>query len=118
MLGNVILANAFSLSMIPIVEGDEAKLKVRRISIQEAKELLANVFTSAIGHQSTAKLLTQLLGVNVPVNRTEIKLERGQQLIVFQLLIRLQEGQVLSHEELEQLYQQGKVVFYVVQLSS
>jgi len=58
---------------------------------------------SAVGHESTAKLLSQLLGIEIPVNRIEIKIEYGDKLIVFQLLQRLPEGKVLSEEELRQL---------------
>jgi len=50
------LANAFSLSMIPLTE-KPVTVKFRRISLEEAKALLSNGFVSAIGHPATASAL-------------------------------------------------------------
>jgi len=116
-MAEIILSNAFSLNMLQIRDG-EASIRIKRISLEEAKNILSNGFTSAIGHQSTAQILTQLLGISVPLNRIEIKLMTNQKLVVFQLNIRLNEGQVLSNLELQQLYLQGKVGFYLVELVS
>ena len=62
--------------------------------------LRANSFTSAIGHESTAKLLSQLWAMDIAVNRIQIHMEIGDQAIVFRLLSRLPEGKVLSEYEL------------------
>ncbi|MCS7080909.1 MAG: YddF family protein [Chloracidobacterium sp.] len=56
---------------------------------------------SAIGHAATAKLLTRLLGVEVPVNRIAITQQVGEQAIVFRLKDRPPEGAILSETELE-----------------
>ncbi len=58
-------------------------------------------FQSAIGHQSTAEILTELLGVTVPVNRIEYKQEIGDIAIVFKLKGRPQEGKILNRAEIE-----------------
>jgi len=114
-----ILANAFSLNMLNVTTEEEIKIKVKKISLEEAKKILSSGgFISAIGHPSTAAILSQLLGVSVPANRIEVKLQPNQQLIVFQLNVRLPEGKILSESELQQLVQQNKVAFYLVQLSS
>jgi hypothetical protein len=60
-------------------------------------------FTSAVGHQGTADMLTSLLGVPVPMNRIAIRMEPGDTAIVFRLKNRLQEGVILSEEELAKL---------------
>jgi hypothetical protein len=74
------------------------------ISIEEAKELLQNnEFTSAIGHESTAKLLSELLNINIPANRIQVKMSSGDVAIVFQVLTRLPEGKVLTDEELKNI---------------
>jgi hypothetical protein len=79
-------------------------LMVREASLEEVKELLSNgTFTSAIGHQATAELLTKLLNIQVPFNRTQIQLSSSDILIVFQLLTRLEEGKILTEEELAKL---------------
>jgi len=43
-----------------------------RISVEEAKSLLNGGFTSAVGHKSTAEILSSILGVNIPENRRVI----------------------------------------------
>ena len=109
----IILANAFSLSMLSKLP---ALIRVEEISVSEVKQLLAHGFESAIGHESTAKLLSQLLGVEVPVKRVMVTLEQSTTLIVFQLLERLPEGKILSETELKELIQKGKAKFLKVQL--
>jgi len=94
------LCNAFSLSMI---QKTPAAIGVWEVSLEQVKKLLSNGFTSAVGHPSTAQLLTKLLGVNVPVNRVQVKLDDNTILVVFQLLARLPEGKILTEEELKQL---------------
>ena len=104
----VFLANAFSVNMLSQLP---AVVKFEEISLEEAKRILANGFESAVGHQGTSQLLSQLLGIQVPTVRRELKLSKGQTVIIFQLLVRLQEGQVLSAEEVQKLYSEGKVKF-------
>ncbi|HID66395.1 MAG TPA: DUF1874 domain-containing protein [Aquificaceae bacterium] len=65
--------------------------------------LNSNEFISAIGHESTARFLSKRLGISIPHNRIEVKLEPGDLLIVAQLCKRLPEGAVLSEEQLEQI---------------
>jgi hypothetical protein len=81
-----------------------ATIKVTRISVEEAKKLLSkNQFTSAIGHEATAKVLSQLLSIPIPVNRISVWMKEGDIGIHFFLKTRLPEGKVLSEEELKQL---------------
>jgi hypothetical protein len=92
------------------------RLFVRPIDLKRVKSLLELGFESAAGHQSTAEILSMLLGVEVPANRTAIKLKSGDVLIVFQLGIRLNEGQVLSKEEVLELYNKGQANFVMVEV--
>jgi len=104
------IANAFSLNML---ESEEATINVKVIDIETVKQMITSEeVESAIGHESTAKILSQLLGVEVKAERKEIKLKKGDRLIVFQLLQRLPEGTVLSEEELKQL----QFKFFLVQI--
>jgi len=96
----IYVSNSFSLNMLRY---ERELILVYPESIENIKKLLRKGFISAIGHESTAKLLSQLLGVEIPANRIEIKIEYGDKLVVFQLLQRLPEGRVLSEEELRQL---------------
>jgi hypothetical protein len=58
---------------------------------------------SAIGHQSTAELLTTLLEFPVAVDRMEYKQMVGDVAVVFKLKSRAPEGKVLSLEEIEEI---------------
>jgi hypothetical protein len=56
---------------------------------------------SAIGHNSTAQILTELLGIDVSVNRIQFEQQPGQIALVFKLNGRPPEGKILSQEEIE-----------------
>jgi len=90
---------------LPLKEGEEYLITARQISIEESKEMLEKEqFVSAVGHEATAKLLTNVLGVEVPYNRIQITLQPGDKVIAFLLKKRLEEGKVIKTvEELEQI---------------
>jgi hypothetical protein len=106
----VVLLNAISISMVP--EG--GTIEIRPISLEEVKRLVQGGFQSYIGHPSTAQLLTTLLGVEVPVNRAMFVATAPTTAVVVSLLERLPEGKVLGPEEMQKLYEAGKVRFYLV----
>jgi hypothetical protein len=82
----------------------EARIRLNRISLEEAKAILSNnKFVSAIGHEGSAQVLSQLLGIKIPVNRISVFLEKGDIGIHLFLKQRLPEGKVLSEEELKKL---------------
>ena len=114
MSGQTYVANAFSIQMLETTETTkEILLRIKEIDIQTVSEMLkTGPFISAVGHESTSRLMTRLLGVEVPFNRVPIKLRRGDRLIVFQLLTRLEEGKVLSDEELRKI----QYKFYEVEI--
>lgn len=75
--------------------------KYEPITISEAKKILSKeAFTSAIGHEATAIFLSDLLEVEIKYNRVAITMKQGDIAIVFHLLTRLSEGQVLNINEL------------------
>ncbi|MEM3488155.1 MAG: DUF1874 domain-containing protein [Nitrososphaerota archaeon] len=95
------LASAFALGMI---EEPIALLKVVRIDVEDAQRWLrVSKYVSIVGHESTANLMSTLLSLPVSVNRANIKLKRGDRVIVFQIMTRLPEGKVLSEEELKSI---------------
>lgn len=75
--------------------------RFRKIRVEDAKSCLADGFTSAIGHQGTADVLSVILGVSVPMNRIAVKMATGDKAVVFRVLQRLEEGKVLTAEELK-----------------
>jgi hypothetical protein len=81
----------------------QVRVKLRKVSINEAKEILAGGFISAVGHEATAKLLSQLLGIQVPMERRTVFLRPGDMAIHFFLKSRLPEGVVLTEEQLRSL---------------
>jgi len=106
----VYIANAFSLSMIT----PPSTLSVIEASEDNVKRIVASGFTSVIGHEATAKIVSSRLGVSVQVNRVSIQLRPADLLVVFQLLTRLPEGKILSEEEMRSV--QAK--WYVVSVST
>lgn len=79
------------------------------LTLEEARTLIkefqreGKVIESAIGHRSTADLLTTLLDLPVAVNRVEFKQSVNDAALIFKLKERAPEGKVLSHEELEEI---------------
>lgn len=73
-----ILANAFSISMLPM----EAMnfIRVRKITPDE----IPTDVESAIGHESTAKVVSSILGFEVKPNRVSVKLTESDVLYVAQ----------------------------------
>ena len=64
---------------------------------------LADGFLSAVGHPGVAQVLTELLGLAVPVNRAVIAMVPGDKAVVFWLRQRPPAGGELSEAELRQL---------------
>lgn len=56
---------------------------------------------SAIGHESTAQIMSQVLGCDIPVSRQSFHQQVGQQCLVFKLNGRPAEGQVLSIADIQ-----------------
>ena len=60
-------------------------------------------YTSAVGHESTAEIMSELLKVDVSVNRIQVKPVPGDQMLCFKLLKRAPEGVILSRKEINEL---------------
>lgn len=92
---NVILANAFSVQMLNLSDLIwETPVTFTLLSLDDAKEILSNGFTSAIGHVDTAQVVSGLLGMDVPANRISISLESGKDTLIIAQIMggRLPEG--------------------------
>lgn len=73
----------------------------KKLSIEEARKILKeNEFVSAVGHEATARVLSSLLNVEIPTNRIEVRMKKGDRAIVFRLLRRVEEGAVLDEKTL------------------
>ena len=90
--------------MLDFNNENELTIKIEKISEEMVKEILRKQeFVSAIGHESTARLISNKLGIQVPANRIQIKVKKGDKIVVLQLLQRLPEGKILTEEELQQI---------------
>jgi hypothetical protein len=94
-----------STGYVPVLMEKWRKVVVvqRIVSSNEAKQLLANGFISAVGHQSTAEIMSTVLGIPIQYSRQSVFLEPGDEAICFVLRTRPPEGRVLSKEEIEQI---------------
>lgn len=82
----------------------DGEYSLKTISLSEARKLVGNNvgnLDSAIGHKSTAEVMTTLLGTSIAMNRQLFKQQEGQQALVFKLNGRPEEGKLLSTEEIE-----------------
>ena len=78
--------------------------ELKDITLQEAQQLVKdNEILSAVGHQSTADILTTLLDTEIPMNRIQFAQETGQKALVFKLNGRPEEGKILTAEEIHQI---------------
>ena len=78
--------------------------ELQDITLREAQQLVQNnEILSAVGHQSTADILTTLLGTTVPMNRIMFEQQEGQKALIFKLLSRPEEGKILTQQEIEQI---------------
>lgn len=81
---------------------DYGSFRYEPLTLDEARTIaVTNDAESAIGHQATADILTELLGFFVAVNRVNNKQGVGDLAVVFKLRGRPQEGKILNREEVE-----------------
>lgn len=72
--------------------------------LSKAKEMLqGKEILSAVGHQATADILTELLEVEIPMNRIQFSHNVNQFALVFKLKGRPEEGKILTREEIESI---------------
>lgn len=78
--------------------------RISDIDIDSAKKLIHEQgFISAVGHESTAKIMSELFEEDIPLNRIAFTQEINQQAIVFKLNVRPEEGIILTKEELQKI---------------
>jgi Domain of unknown function (DUF1874) len=83
---------------------NDGNYSMKAITTGEAITLVSgSEIDSAIGHESTAQILSVILGVEIPMNRQMFAQEVGQQALVFKLNGRPPEGKILSLDELKEI---------------
>lgn len=75
-----------------------------KINLKKVMRLMKNAeIMSAIGHTSTASILSTLLGVKMKTNRIKYQHTKDDICIVFQLRDRVEEGKILNEKEIEEI---------------
>lgn len=85
---------------------NDGTYKMSTVSLDEAKEIISQNpnFISAIGHDSTAQIISSVLGTEVPMNRVNASFEEvGDKALCFKLNSRPKEGAILSFEDLQEI---------------
>ena len=91
------VCNSFSTKMLKC----PAKVVFVELELVQAQAVAVGA-VSAIGHESTARVLSKRLGIEVPVNRILVHLEPGDQALVCEVALpRLREGEILPEEQVE-----------------
>lgn len=85
---------------------NDGTYKMSTISLEEAKNIIASnpEFISAIGHSSTAQIISSVLGTEIPENRINASFDNvGDKALCFKLNSRPKEGSILSLEDLQEI---------------
>jgi len=103
------LANAFSPSMISKLPADVEFKEVKKDEFCE--KIIKRHPLNAIGHTGTIDLINKLCGTALTVNRISITAGVGDEIYIITLTTRLEEGKVLKTDEVQHMYEEGKVKF-------
>lgn len=89
----------------------DGEFSLKTISLEDAKDIIKDKeIISAVGHQATSDVLTDLLGVEIPVNRINFEQQAGQKAICFKLKGRAPEGKTLSVQEMTDMGYEFKLL--------
>jgi hypothetical protein len=77
------VTNAFSINMLP--QKSMCTVEFHKLTTEEARRVMSGYpFRSYIGHADIANLASELLGVQLEVNRETLVLQEGDRLLVVQ----------------------------------
>ncbi len=95
------MIHLLNTAIIPAQVGS-CKIRVLNISLEQAEQYVCgNAYVSHVGHEGTARVLSQLLGEEISMSREPWD---GSGIgLAFQLTQRLGEGQILTEEEVRAL---------------
>ena len=104
------VANAFSINMLP--QKSMCVVEFHKLTTEEARQIISqHSFRSYIGHADLARIASDLLGVQLEVNREALVLKEDDRLLVVQYRgPRLPEGTT-------QLPEGAQIEFWLVYVS-
>ena len=89
-MSKIYVGNAFSLQMVSglLDNGAVVTPEISEVDSDTVSQVLCNnnEFVSCVGHADTAKLITNILGVEVQPQRINVSLNRGDMLYVCQVV--------------------------------
>jgi len=107
-----------SSMIIPVsFEYESAIVTIREVSVEEVRTILKRGFTSAVGHEPTARFLSKILGIEVKPNRETIYIDEGDVAISIQFKERIQKTE-LKEEEVEKYFKEGMARFVKMTINS
>ena len=74
---------------------------IREITLAQAKDILQDPFTSAVGHEATAEIMSALLGREIDFNRINLVLKSGDQVVCVVPKFRAEVAREFSRDEVE-----------------
>ena len=91
------ILNAFSLNMVPF---QVCNIAMMELSVEGVQEIIEDEgLESGIGHPDTAKIIGNMIGIELPVNRANITLKQGDKVLIGQYMgPRLPEGATVLPE--------------------
>jgi hypothetical protein len=114
-MGRVYLLSSM---IIPLsFEYELATLTIREVSVEEARGILKRGFTSAVGHEPTARFLSRILNLKVEVNRETVYIDEGDVAITIQFRERIQKIE-LTEEEVAKYFREGRARLIEITINS
>ena len=108
----------YLMSTTIIPSGAEGLWRVKGVSLDKARLLFDaadwhNELISAVGHASTAEVMSELLGDKVEANRLNVCPQVGDEFLCFKLKKRPPEGAILNRAQLEELGYEWVLMRYI-----
>jgi len=97
-MGKRYILNGFSPNMLG--QMDICTVVFYRATWDDVSDAVARGAISAIGHDSTAKIISTVIGQDVPVNRVNVSLDKGDTGFIITLPFRPVEGKVYTADEI------------------
>ena len=104
------LLDEFSLAMLP--SGLSAVFFNQIPDVMLCGILNSDELINAIEHKSIVNLINQLCKSNLKENKTQVKLQNEDEAFIIVVTEPLEEGKVLSDEEIKQFLDEGKIKIY------
>lgn len=104
----------FSSLILPVsFDYKYAIVVLEEVDLSKVKEVLREGFISAVGHPSTARFLSSILGVKIDCNRESVYLSPRDLAVAIQFKERVQ-GLELGEKEIMSMYEKGELRFIII----